>query len=276
MKPESVKPKVAFFDFAGCEGDQLQVANMEEKILDLIEVVDVVNFREIMTERSEDYDIAFVEGSIATDHDAERLQGIRENASWVVALGSCAAIGGINSIRNSQPYDLVQDRVYGDDADKIEAWDVAKPIDAIVDVDGYVYGCPINQDEFVHVVESLLQGKDPNIPTYPVCVECKMNENVCVFARNPEKNAANIKAAVDNGSPAESGPFCLGPVTRAGCDSQCVNEGTTCWGCRGLVPNPNENAHQEVLEKYGLSVDEVINKFNLYFGWQQEELKNEQ
>lgn len=272
------KPKVAFFDFAGCEGDQLQVANLEEKLLDLVEVVDVVSFREVMTERSNDYDIAFVEGSIATDHDAERLQDIRKNANKVVALGSCAAIGGINSIRNSQPPDTVRDRVYGDDANKIESWDKAKPIDAVVEVDNYVYGCPIDRNEFIHVVESLVQGKEPNIPTYPVCVECKMNENVCVFARNPEKNAANIKDAVDNPetSGSEQGPFCLGPVTRAGCNSQCVNEGTVCWGCRGLVPNPNKNAHQEILEKYGLTIEEVINKFNLYFGWQQEEMKNEQ
>ena len=28
-----MKPRVAFFDFAGCEGDQLQVANLEEDIL---------------------------------------------------------------------------------------------------------------------------------------------------------------------------------------------------------------------------------------------------
>jgi len=272
-----MKPRVAFFDFAGCEGDQLQVANLEEKLLDLLEVVEVVSFREVMTDHSDDYDIAFIEGSIASDHDAERLQGIRDNADIVVALGSCAAIGGINSIRNSQQPEKVKDRVYGDDADMIDAWDKAKPADAVVDVDHYVYGCPIDKAEFVHVVESLVQGKEPNIPTYPVCVECKMNENVCVFKRNPEKNVANIRSALDNPEAAvsEQGPFCLGPVTRAGCDSKCVNEGTTCWGCRGLVPNPNENAHQEVLEEYGLTVDEVINKFNLYFGWQQEALKNE-
>ena len=28
-----MKPKVAFFDFAGCEGDQLQIANLEEDLL---------------------------------------------------------------------------------------------------------------------------------------------------------------------------------------------------------------------------------------------------
>ncbi|MBS3814720.1 NADH:ubiquinone oxidoreductase [Candidatus Bipolaricaulota bacterium] len=273
-----MKPRVAFFDFAGCEGDQLQVANLEEKVIDLVEIVNLVNFREIMTEKSDDYDVAFIEGSIATDHDAERLKEIRSNAAILVALGSCAAIGGINSIRNSQNPERVEDRVYGDDADKVEAWDKAKPADAIVDVDHYVYGCPINKDEFIHVVESLVQGKEPSIPTYPVCVECKMNENVCVFARGgEEKSLPSAKREVQTPGPfaVDQGPFCLGPVTRAGCDSICVNEGTTCWGCRGLIDNPNQNAHKKVLDKYGLTVEEVINKFNLYFGWQQEERNNE-
>jgi len=273
-----MKPKVAFFDFAGCEGDQLQVANLEEKLLDLLELVEVVNFREVISQKSDDYDIAFVEGSIASDHDAERLTEIRENADILVALGSCAAIGGINSIRNSQDPTEVRERVYGEDADKFEAWDKAKAADAVVDVDHYIYGCPIDKSEFVHVVESLVQGKEPNIPTYPVCVECKMNENVCVFARNGGEgstSSARREVQVPGGQKVEQGPFCLGPVTRAGCDSKCVNEGTTCWGCRGLIDNPNENAHKKVLDKYGLTVEEVINKFNLYFGWQQEERKDE-
>jgi hypothetical protein len=41
-----MKPRVAFFDFASCEGCQLQVINLEESILDLVEIVDVVSFRE--------------------------------------------------------------------------------------------------------------------------------------------------------------------------------------------------------------------------------------
>ena len=58
-----MKPKVAFFDFAGCEGDQLQIANLEEDILALLDLVEVVSFREVMKEHSDNYDIAFIEGS---------------------------------------------------------------------------------------------------------------------------------------------------------------------------------------------------------------------
>ncbi|MFW6145069.1 MAG: NADH:ubiquinone oxidoreductase, partial [Candidatus Natronoplasma sp.] len=91
----SDKPKAAFFDFAGCEGDQLQVANLEEQILDLLNIVEVVSFREVMKEHSDDYDIAFIEGSATTPHSEERLKEIRKNADIVVAIGSCATIGGI-------------------------------------------------------------------------------------------------------------------------------------------------------------------------------------
>ena len=45
-----MKPKVAFFDFAGCEGCELQVANLEESIIDVAKLIEVVSFREVMKE----------------------------------------------------------------------------------------------------------------------------------------------------------------------------------------------------------------------------------
>ncbi len=240
-----MKPKVAFFDFAGCEGDQLQIANLEEDILGVLGHVEVVSFREVMKEHSNNYDIAFIEGSCTRLSDEDRLKEIRKNAKIVVALGACATIGGINSLKNNKYPDEVGRTVYGDKAKWFETY-AARPIDAVIPVDIYIHGCPIRKEEFLHVVKSLLIGKKPDIITYPVCVECKKNENVCAFERDE---------------------FCIGAVTRAGCDACCVNEGTICWGCRGLVDNPNENSQSEVLLKYGLTVDEVINKFRLYFNW---------
>ena len=241
-----MKLRVAFFDFAGCEGDQLQIANLEEDLLELLNLVDIVSFREIMKEHSDEYDIAFVEGSCTRPEDEIRLKKIREHARLVVALGSCATIGGINSLKNVKDQKEVKKYVYGD-AKWVSTYK-ARPINEVIPVDVYVHGCPIDKAEFLHVFTSLVQGKKPEIPNYPVCVECKKNENVCAFERDE---------------------FCMGPVTRAGCNSCCVNEGTLCWGCRGLVDNPNENAHKEVLNKYGLTINEVIDKFQLYFNWQE-------
>ena len=165
----------------------------------------------------------------------------------MVAIGSCATIGGINSLKNYKDLDEVRKTVYGDHARLFDTY-AARPIDAVIPVDAYVHGCPMTKEEFLQVVKSLLMGKKPDIPNYPVCVECKKNENICAFDR---------------------GQYCVGTVTRAGCDSCCVSEGTICWGCRGLVDNPNENSHKEVLIKYGQTVDDAIAKFRLYFGWQE-------
>ncbi len=240
-----MKPKIAFFDFACCEGCQLQVVNLEVEMVDLLGAVDIVQFREAMTEKSDDYAIAFVEGSITREKDIPRLKKIREKAAILVALGACATIGGVNCLKNFQPADEVRKYVYGDKADWYETF-AARPIDAVVPVDCYIHGCPIHKEEFLKVVKSLLLGKKPEIPTYPVCVECKRAGNVCVF---------------------ELGMKCLGPVTRAGCGAWCPTYRDNCVGCRGLIPDPNTNAEKEVLKKYGLTVDQAIGQFRIFLGY---------
>lgn len=248
----SPKPRVAFFDFAGCEGDQLQIVNLEERLLDVVAAVDVVNFREAMTEKSDEYDIAFIEGSCTRASDEERLKKIRQNAKIVVALGACATIGGVNQLKNAfSDMNEVKQIVYGNEGKYFETYP-ARGIDRVIPVDYYIHGCPIDKEEFLHVFKSLLLGVEPRIPNYPVCVECKRNGNVCVFER---------------------GGFCLGPVTRAGCNSRCVNPGSHCWGCRGLIDEPNINAEKEVLNKYGLSVNDILSRFRIYDDYRFEEIQ---
>lgn len=239
-----MKPKIAFFDFASCEGCQLQVVNLEAEMLDVIGAVDIVQFREAMTEKSDDYAIAFVEGSITREKDIPRLKKIREQAAVLVALGACATIGGVNCLKNFKPLEEVRSYVYGDKAGWYETF-AARPIDAVVPVDYYIYGCPIHKDDFVRTVKALLLGNKPEVPTYPICVECKRAGNVCVF---------------------ELGQTCLGPVTRAGCGAWCTSNREGCAGCRGLVPDPNTNAEKEVLKKYGLSLEQAVGQFRIFLG----------
>ena len=74
------KPKVAFFDFTCCEGCQLQIANKEDTLIDLLSLVEVVNFREISSEKGDDYQIAFIEGAISRQDEVDRVKEIREKA----------------------------------------------------------------------------------------------------------------------------------------------------------------------------------------------------
>ncbi len=241
MKKQS-KPKVAFFDFTDCEGCQLQVANMGQVLLELTELIDIVNFREIMSEAGQEYDIAFIEGSITTDNDVVRIKKIREQAKVLIVLGACASIGGVNGIKNRTSFEVAKQRVYGDKAGLINTIKTMA-VREVVAVDYTIHGCPVYIPEVVAVVKCLLMGKPYVVPNYPVCVECKMNENVCRFEKDQE---------------------CMGPVTRAGCNSWCVNNGNRCYGCRGLVDKPAADAQKDILTKYGLKVDDILKDFTLY------------
>ena len=236
------KPKVAFFDFTDCEGCQLQFANMGQTFLELTELIDIVTFREIMSEDGQDYDIAIVEGSISTDNDVKRIKKIREKAKILVAFGSCAAIAGVNGIKNRSSLELAKKRVYGDKADTINTIK-AMPLDKVVKVDYYILNCPPYIPEIIAVLKSILMGKPYPLPNYAVCVECKMNENVCRYEKDEE---------------------CMGPVTRAGCNSWCINNGNRCYACRGLVEDPAVNGAKDILLKYGLKLEDILSHFTLY------------
>jgi sulfhydrogenase subunit delta len=237
-----VKPRVAFFDFTGCEGCQLTVIDALQRHSDLLEAVEIVQFREAMSERCEDYQIAFVEGSCSRTGDESRLLAIRERAEIVVALGACAHLGGVNALRNQQSAAEVRRYVYGQFA-RLRESHKALPIQEVMTVDCIVPGCPIDGDEFIRTVKALLQGHLPRLPDYPLCAECKLAENECLFKRQVP---------------------CLGPVTRAGCGAICPGFGAACAGCRGLVPNANlewlrvaaaEHGHREG------AVDEISRLF---------------
>jgi len=238
------KPRVAVFDFACCEGCQLQIVNLEEEILDLVGAVEMVEWREAMSEQSHEYDIALVEGSITRPKDEQRLNVIRSRAKILVALGACAATGGVNKLKNNFPLDDVKKWVYGKDANMPHLnTEATKAVDEVVKVDYKVHGCPIDRKEFTYIMRCLLLGKKPEIPDYPVCVECKARGNPCLW---------------------DYGEVCLGPITRAGCGARCPSSGFRCFGCRGYVDNPNVDAAREVIEKHNLNVEDLKSKMVLF------------
>ncbi|MDG6220517.1 MAG: hypothetical protein QCI38_03610 [Candidatus Thermoplasmatota archaeon] len=245
-----MKPKVAIFDFASCEGCELQIANLEETILDVVKLIDIVAFREVMKEDSDDYDIAIVEGSIARPMDEERLKHIRSRAKILVALGACAHLGGVQRMGNKWSPEENKKEVYpmakpDDISDKNPFFERPrhKSLDEIVKVDYVIPGCPINKEEFAKVLIALLTDRKPPIPEYPVCVECKKNENICMFT---------------------IGKFCMGPVARAGCGAPCPTHGNECEACRGYVDHPHEKAQTEVLKQYGLTAEEIMHRKTMY------------
>ena len=238
-----IRPKVAFFELTSCEGCQLQLLNNESTLLDFLSLVEVVNFREAMTGGSTDYDIAFVEGSVTRADEEKKLKGIREKAKVLVAFGSCACFGGINKLKNAFDPAWVRHETYGETP--IETAEV-RALDEVVTVDMKIFGCPVRKEEVEMIVTNIAIGKAVVLPRYPVCMECKANENSCLF---------------DLGEP------CLGPVTRAGCDSWCPNGGAGCRGCRGPAEDANVEQLEKIMKERGFPLDTILDRLDCFGGF---------
>jgi coenzyme F420-reducing hydrogenase gamma subunit len=236
------KPKVGVFGFSGCAGCQLQILNLEDVLLDVLSLIDLMNFRMASSKNTEGpFDVSFVEGSIVHEEQVEELKQIREESKILVALGTCACYGGVQSLRNFFGIDGAKKIVYADT--KMDyTYTETKPISEYVKVDFSLPGCPIDKDEFVETLKSLLMGKVLKPKSYAVCVECKLRENFCLLER---------------------GEICMGPVTMGGCKATCPTNGHVCEGCRGPVEEANIASEVELLLKK-ISQEDLLRRFRMY------------
>jgi len=239
------KPTIAFFDFAGCEGCQIEFTNYgDAATLELLKHVELVEFREAMSETTDErIEIALVEGSFTRDADRSRLEEIRRRARIVIAYGACAATGGINALKNHQ--DDFQECVYGPDARMPHLQSgTARPISSVIRVDYEARGCPASKYELLDIISCLLHDTEPVVLSYPVCIECKRLETVCRY---------------------DEGDHCMGQVARAGCGAPCPADGIPCEACRGFVDDPNIRALEKVLvERAGFSQRRAVGKSRMF------------
>lgn len=240
----SNKPRIAVHKFSSCDGCQLAFLNMGEDLLNLAEQVDIIHFAEAgAVAESAKVDIAFIEGSVVTAHDEERIRQIRKNAGYLITIGACATSGGIQALKNLAD-DAAQwpAQIYGQ-PQYIDSLDCSGAIADYIKVDFELWGCPINSAQVIELVNSLLRGVRPTDHTDKVCLSCKQEQVVCTL--------------ITQGKP------CLGPVTRAGCGALCPKFGRDCFGCYGPAENSNASGLANRFSGLGLVPDEIQRRFQL-------------
>jgi len=212
------KPKVAIVGLTCCEGCEFAILDLGERFLQLAKRIDLVHWRFIKEDPKilGPYDICFVEGSAVTKNNLETLKELRRVSKMLIVLGNCAHTGGIHRMKNW----VGRYKALGEVYEKPEALENADilPIKDIVKVDFTIPTCPINGEEFLNVILQILAGKKPSIPQNPVCLECQINGNECLL---------------------QKGELCCGPITLGGCNAVCCNSKQSCWGCRGLLEEPD-------------------------------------
>jgi len=171
------KPLVATGHFTGCFGCHMSILDIDERILDLVEIVefdkspinDIKRF-------SRPVDIGLVEGGISNDENVEFLRMFRENCKILIAWGDCAVFGGINCMRNFMSVDEVLREGYVNTPSTVNPKGVipgqdlpallpkAIPVDYAVKVDVHVPGCPPDADTILYVFSEILEGRMPKVP----------------------------------------------------------------------------------------------------------------
>jgi coenzyme F420-reducing hydrogenase gamma subunit len=241
------RPRVGVFKFASCDGCQLTLLELEDELLELAEAVEIAYFPEASRRMDKGpFDIALVEGSITTHHDAERIHQVRRQSRTLVTLGACATAGGIQALRNWKDVNEFVRFVYAK-PDYISTLKMSTPVAEHVPVDFELRGCPVSKYQVVELVTAILACRKPQIPAYSVCMECKRKSQTCVL--------------VAHGEP------CLGPVTQAGCGALCPAYGRGCYGCFGPMESANPLSLAETFSKGGMADAEITRTFRLFNCW---------
>ena len=170
------KLKVATCSLAGCFGCHMSLLDIDERLLDLLEVVsfDRSPIDDIKTITGP-VDLGLIEGGVCNAENVHVLQEFRRMCRILVAVGECAITGGIPSMRNSLSLKECLEESYikgfgvefahvPNDPELPLLLNRVRPLHHIVKIDYFLPGCPPSADAFWHFLTELVAGRDPSLP----------------------------------------------------------------------------------------------------------------
>ena len=168
------KLKLATVWLDGCSGCHMSILDMDERLLEIAELVDIVYSPIVDTKTYPDaVDIALVEGAVASVDDEKKIRKIRAHTKLLVAMGDCAITGNVPSMRNPIGPAAILERAYIENASAQpqipcivvpELLRIVRPIHEFVKVDVFLPGCPPSADTFHTALTALITGAPLDIP----------------------------------------------------------------------------------------------------------------
>lgn len=239
------KKTLGIFSLTSCDGCQITLLDMDKDFLDITKKFDIVDFALIKDiDFKKKVDIAIIEGTPVKKEEIKKLKKISKLAKKVIALGTCATFGGVSGMRDYNE-ENVKNASY-EDTSFLDIVEDIKGIGNYINIDHDIRGCPPVKEEILSVLNDLYEDEESKDYNLPVCVECRKNGNPCLL---------------------KEGIKCMGPITYGGCDSICVNNKVSCYGCRGPLKSANIDSLFLILKnKIGMETKEIKNMFMLYAG----------
>jgi NAD-reducing hydrogenase small subunit len=160
----------------GCSGCHMSFLDLDEWLIELAGRADLVYSPLMDTkEYPNNVDVVLVEGAVANEENLEMIRRVRARTKMLISFGDCAVTGNVTALRNPLGVaDEVLRPVYVENGDLNARrpddrvvvpvlLDRVTPVHAVVPVDVYLPGCPPPADRIRAVVESLLNGKMPEL-----------------------------------------------------------------------------------------------------------------
>lgn len=168
------KLKLATVWLDGCSGCHMSFLDMDERLLELAELVELVYSPLVDTKQfPNEVNIALVEGAVASVADEEKIRKVRAHTKTLVAMGDCAITGNVPSMRNPIGPEAILKRAYIENATcqlQIPILGVpqllrtVRPVHEFVKVDVFLPGCPPSAETFHTALTSLITGTPMDVP----------------------------------------------------------------------------------------------------------------
>ena len=263
------KPKFAFNWASSCGGCEIAIFELGTKLVDIANKIDIVFWPAVFDYKYSDLeampdksiDVAFFNGAIQNSENEHVAKLLRAKSKMLVAFGACAYCGGIPALANTTNRDQIFASSYletatTDNTEKVfpqsnvqvaegeltipEFYNTVKTLDQTVDVDYYVPGCPPVGEQVSKVINQFVEGGLPSrgavlgASEKSLCHECKRvktDRKITKIVRTYQTIQDPEKCLL------EQGIICMGPATRGGCGSICLDANMPCRGCYGPLPN---------------------------------------
>ena len=174
------KPIVATTSLAGCFGCHMSLLDIDERILELIELVD---FNKSPIDDIKEFtvmcDIGLIEGGCCNSENVHVLKDFRKNCKILVSVGECAIMGGLPAMRNNIPIRECLEEAYlngpstkganpegilPNDEELPIILDKVYPCHEVVKIDYYLPGCPPRADLIWNALVALVTGDEMKLP----------------------------------------------------------------------------------------------------------------
>jgi NAD-reducing hydrogenase small subunit len=169
------KIKVATASLAGCFGCHMSLLDIDERILDLVELVEFDRTPLIDVKEIGGCDLGIIEGGVANAENVEVLRAFRKHCKVLIAIGACAVDGGIPAMRNRFDLRACLEESYVDgvglhnpgipgDPEIPLLLNKVHPIAELVKVDYFLPGCPPSADRIWSLLTALVEGRPIGLP----------------------------------------------------------------------------------------------------------------